>query len=180
MFVNHDGEACFKILVLGTTDPLEFVRAIHASAKEELRSELKEEGDTAWTVVTFHLSFAGLQSKNRPVRAYLFGHRGLGLLGAASADLKQAFAGADAAIVRAGSDIEDDLARSTTMLQSGGFASDGIVVLEAPTGGPELADQARTRFAPRNAQTLVGESKPLDVLKIAIKGMMQREARKPD
>lgn len=180
MFVNHNGEACFKILVLGTADPLEFVRAIHGSAKVELRSELEEKGDPAWTVLTFHLGFAGLQSKNRPVRAYIFGHRGLGLLGAASADLKEAFAGADAVIVRAGSDVEDDLARSTTMLQSGGFASDGVVVLEAEAGAPELADQARTRFAPRTTQTIVGESKPLDVLKLAIKGMLAREARKPD
>ena len=178
MFVNHDGEACFKILALGATDPLELVRSLHASAKEDLRSELTTTDDPSWSTSTFHLSFAGLKSKDRPVRAYIVAHRGQGLMAAQSSDLKHAFAGADAAIVRVGSDIEDSLATSKAMLSSGAFASDGIVVLEAPSAGPELADQARVRYAPRTTHVVSGESKPLDVLKVVIKAMLTREARK--
>lgn len=178
MFVNHLGEACFKVLVIGSGDPLEFVRAIHASSKEDLRSELAVSGDSNWSVATFELSFSGLKSKDRPVRAHFHGHRGPSFLVAQVAELQQTFADADAVIVRAGSDIEDDLASSATMFASGRFPRDAIVVVDAPSGTAALADQALQRYAPRPTQTLIGENKPTDALKLVIKGMLQREARK--
>jgi hypothetical protein len=179
MFVNHMGEACFKVLVIGSGDVLEFVSAIHAASKEELRSELSVTSDPSWSVASFQLSFSGLKSKDRPVRAHFWGHSGPRFLVADSAELKQTFADADAVVIRAGTDVEDDLASSTTMLASGRFPRDAIVVLTAPNGTEELAEQARQRCAPRPTQTLIGDNKPTEALKLVIKAMLQREGRKP-
>jgi len=180
MIVNDAGEACFKIVAFGTTDPLELLTALHASARAELRSELTVQGDPNWTSSTFELSFAGLQSKGRPVRAHLFAHRGHGFLAAASAELKAAFADADALIVRAGPDVTDDINRCATLLTSAGLGAGVVVVLEAPTGGPDLAAEAAARFAPRPSYVLTGTVTPLEVLKLAVKGMLTREARRPE
>ncbi|MDQ3035219.1 MAG: hypothetical protein M3Y87_22625 [Myxococcota bacterium] len=178
MIINDAGEACFEIVVIGTTDPLELVRTLHASAREDLRGELIVEGDPAWSTARFELSFAGVTSKERPVRAHVVGHRGKGLLAAASADLKKALGGADVVVVRAGTDFDDDLTTSSTMIASGGVAPDAIVVLEAASGTDELTARAPSRYTPRPTHTLVGEHKPLDVLKLAIKAVLSREAKR--
>ncbi len=180
MIVNEAGEACFKIVVLGTTDPIELLNALHAAAKPELRGELESSGDAQWTVASFKLSFAGLQSKGRPVQAELFAHRGHGFLAAASAELKHAFADTDAMIVRAGPDVTDDINRSANLLTSAGLGAGVVIVLEAPTGGPELADEAASHYAPRPSHVVTGTATPLELLKLAVKGMLAREARKPD
>ncbi len=178
MIDNDAGEACFKILVVGSTDPIELVRTLHASAKEENRSELTVHDDPSWSTASFSMGFGTMQSKGRPVRAHFSGHRGLGLLAAQSADLQAAFAGGDAVIVRAGSDVEDDLARSATLLAGAAFAQDGVVVLEAPGGNPALEGIARARFAPRATHTLLSTGTALDVLKLTIKALLARETRK--
>lgn len=180
MLVNDAGEACFKIVILGTTDPVELLQALHASAREELRSEITVQDDPEWTVATFQLSFAGLQSKGRPVRALLFAHRGHGVVAAASAELKSAFAGTDAMIVRGGSDVTDDINRSANLLTSAGLGAGVVIVLEAPTGGPDLAGEAASRYAPRPSHVVTGAATPLELLKLAVKGMLAREARKTE
>lgn len=178
MIINDAGEVCFEIVVIGTVDPIELVRSLHGSAREDLRGELVVDDDPAWSKAQFDLRFAGVTSKERPVRAHVVGHRGKGLLAAASADLKKALGGADVVIVRAGTDPDDDLTTSSTMLASGGVAPDAIVVLEAESGTDELAARAPSRYTPRPTHTLVGATKPLDVLKLAIKAVLSREAKR--
>jgi hypothetical protein len=176
MILNDAGEACFTIVAIGTTDAVEFVRSLHASAREDLRSALTMNEEPTRSEATFELRFAGLQSNGRPVRATLSGHRGIGLLGAQSAELKKAFAGVDAIIVRGGSDIDDDLTTSSTLIASADVALDAVVILDAPGGAPDLAGRAMARYAPRPTHTLIDAAQPLDVLKLAIKAMLSREA----
>jgi hypothetical protein len=170
----EDGEARFTIVVIGTTDPLELVRALHGSAKPEHRSELESSDEADWSRASFHMRFPSLQAKGHPVRATLSGHRGAGLRNADTARLEAAFDGADVVVVRASSDPEDDLNTASSTLAQAKVAPDAIVLFEAPTGTPALQAAAPARFAPRSTHVLLGESTPLDVLKLAIKAMLAR------
>lgn len=174
----RDDEAVFKIVVIGTTDPIELVRALHGSAKPEHRGELDEREDPSWSTASFDMRFPSLKVQERPVRAALVAHRGSGLRTAESAQVVGAFAGTDVVIVRTSSDPEDDLNTAASMVAQAEIAPDAIVVVESRTGTASLQSIAPARFAPRTAVVQLGESTPLDVLKLAIKAMLARESRR--
>lgn len=174
----ENGEACFRIVVIGATDPLELVGAVHASAKPEHRTELELREDPGWSRSTFQMKFPSLQAAGHPVHATITGHRGPAIRTADTVHLKEAFDGADVVIVRTSTDPEDDLNTSSSTIAQAEVAADAIVVIEARAGTPALQAAAPARFAPRSTHVLLGESSALDVLKLAIKAMVAREARR--
>lgn len=174
----ENGEACFRIVVIGTTDPLELVRAVHGSAKPEHRTDLLTIEDPSWSKASFEMKLPSLQVQGLPVRATIAAHRGPGMRNADTAHLKEAFEGADVVIVRTSTDPEDDLNTSSSTIAQAEAAADAVVVIESETGTAALLAAAPARFAPRPTHVLLGTSAPLDVLKLAIKAMVARETRK--